>query len=83
MLNIKYKGIISVGMRIKFISDSMSYIKLNLRGHVCDIIVLNVHAPTKDESDDAKDTFYEELERVLDQFGKYHMKILLGAFMKK
>jgi hypothetical protein len=38
-----------------------------------------VHAPTEDKSDDKKEgLFYEELERVVYQFPKYHMKILLG-----
>jgi hypothetical protein len=37
-----------------------------------------VHAPTEDTYDDAIDSFYEELERVFDQFLKYHMKTLLG-----
>jgi hypothetical protein len=54
----------------------MSYIIL--RGRCCDIIVLNVHAPTEDKTDDMKARFYEELEHVLDKFPKYHMKILLG-----
>jgi hypothetical protein len=27
-------------------------------------IVLNVHAPTEDKTDDVKNSFYEELERV-------------------
>jgi hypothetical protein len=30
-----------------------------------------------------KDSFYEELERVFDEFPKYHMKILLGDFNVK
>jgi hypothetical protein len=47
------------------------------RGHWCDII-LNVHEMTEDKTDDRKDSFYRELECVLDQFQKYHMKILLG-----
>jgi exonuclease III len=47
------------------------------------IIVLNVHAPTEDKTDDVKDTFYEELERVFDKFPKYHMKILSGDFNAK
>jgi hypothetical protein len=46
-----------------------------LRGRWCDIIVLNVHAPTADKIDDMKDIFYEELERVFYKFPKYHMKI--------
>jgi exonuclease III len=59
----------------------VSYIKL--RGRWCHIIVLNVHAPTEDESDVVKDSFYEELERVFDNFHKYQMKILLGDFNAK
>jgi exonuclease III len=38
-----------------------------------------VHAPTQD----TKNIFYEELESVLDQFLKYHMKIFLGDFNAK
>jgi exonuclease III len=58
----------------------MSYIIL--RGRSCDI-VLNVHAPTQDKTDDIKDRFYEELEHAFDKFQKYHMKILLGDFNDK
>jgi hypothetical protein len=47
------------------------------------IIVLNVHAPTEDKTDDVKDSFYEELERVFGKFPKYHMTILLGNFNAK
>jgi hypothetical protein len=39
-----------------------------------------MHAPTEDKDDDIKDNFYEELERVFDQFPRYHMKILLAGF---
>jgi hydroxypyruvate isomerase len=53
----------------------MSYIIL--RGRWCHIIVLNVHAPTEDKTDDVKDSFYKELERVFDKFPKYHKQILL------
>jgi len=59
----------------------MSYV--TLRGHWCDITVLNVRVTTEDESDDAKDKFYEEQEYVLDQFPKYHVNILLGDFKEK
>jgi hypothetical protein len=59
----------------------MSYIIL--RGRWCDIIVLNVHAPTQDKTDYTKDSFYEEVERVFDKFPKYHIKILLGEFNSK
>jgi exonuclease III len=30
------------------------------------------------KTDDVKDSFYEELERIFDKFSKDHMKILLG-----
>jgi hypothetical protein len=32
------------------------------------IIVLYVHAPTEDKSDDVKDSFYEEMECIFDNF---------------
>jgi hypothetical protein len=54
-----------------------------LRGCWCHIIVLNVHAPTEDETDDVKDSFYEELERVFYKFLKYHIQILLRNFVTK
>jgi hypothetical protein len=59
----------------------MSYI--TLRGSWCNIIVPNVHAPTDNESDESKDSFYVELERVLDQFLMYHTKIWLENFNAK
>jgi exonuclease III len=67
--------------RVEFVSDRMSYIIL--RGRWCHVIVLNVHAPTGDKTDDVKNSFHEELERVFDKFPKYHMKILLGDFNAK
>jgi hypothetical protein len=42
-----------------------------LRDHWYDIIVLNVHAPTKDETHNVKDSFCEELECVFIQLPKY------------
>jgi hypothetical protein len=59
----------------------MSYI--TLRGRWCDIIVLNVHAPTEDKCYDTKDSFYVEPDGVFDQFPKYQMKILLEYFNAK
>jgi hypothetical protein len=56
----------------------MSY--LILRGSWCHIIVLNVHAPTEDKTDDVKDSFYKELERAFDKFLTYHVNIFVGRF---
>jgi hypothetical protein len=73
--------IISAVERVKFVCNKMSYVIL--RGHWFHIIVLNVHTPTEDKTDDVKDSFYEELECILNKFPKYHMKILLGDLMPK
>ena len=67
--------------RVEFVGDRMSYIVL--RGRWCNIIVLNVRAPSKEKSDNSKDSFYEELEQVFDHFPKYDTKILLGDFNAK
>jgi hypothetical protein len=42
-----------------------------------------VHAPCEDKGDDEKDSFYEELRRVFDQFPRYDTKIILGDFNAK
>jgi exonuclease III len=49
-----HKRIISAVRRVEFVSDRMSYIIL--RGHWCNIIVVNMHAPCEDMSDDIKKT---------------------------
>jgi hypothetical protein len=81
MLFYIYNGIIPAVKRVEFGSDRMSYVML--RGHWCYIIVLNVHALTENNYDATKDNFYKKLERVFDQFRKYHIKIMLGDFNAK
>jgi hypothetical protein len=46
--------------RVESVSHRMSY--KTLKGRWCDIIVLNVHAPTEDKDDVIQNSFYEELE---------------------
>jgi hypothetical protein len=70
-----HKRILSAVRRVEFISDRMSYIIL--RGGWCNIIVLNMHAPCEDKGGDAKDSFYEELGCVFDQFPRYDIKTSL------
>jgi hypothetical protein len=53
-----------------------------LRGCWCNI-VLNVHTPCQDKSDDIKDSSYVELGCVFNQFPRYDMKILLDDFSVK
>jgi hypothetical protein len=63
-----HNRIISAVKRVEFVSDRMSH--TILRGHWCDVIVLNVHDPTEDKSDDMKSSFYREIERVFNKFPK-------------
>jgi hypothetical protein len=67
--------------RVEFVSDRMSYIIL--RGCWCNIVVLIVHTPCEDKSDDVEDSFNEELDCVSHQFPRYDIKILLGDFNAK
>jgi endonuclease/exonuclease/phosphatase family metal-dependent hydrolase len=76
-----HKRIISAVKKVEFVSDRMSYILL--RGRWCNIIVLNVHPPTEDKTDNIKDRFHEELVQVFDKYAKYHMNILSGDFNAK
>jgi hypothetical protein len=57
-----HKGLISTVKGVKFITARMSLV-----GYYFSV---NVHGPTEHKNDDTKDSFYEELERVLDQFSK-------------
>jgi hypothetical protein len=63
-----HRRIISAAKRVEFVSDRISY--TIIRGRWCHIIVLNVHAPIEDKTDDVKDSFYKELERVFNKFPK-------------
>jgi hypothetical protein len=46
-------------------------------------MVLNVHVSCKDNRDGVKDSFYEEIGRVFDQFLKYYMKTFCCDFKVK
>jgi exonuclease III len=76
-----HKRITSAVKRVEFVNDRMS--DIILRGRWFHIIFLKVHAPTEDKTDDVKDSFYEELERIFDKFPKYCMRILLGNLNAK
>ncbi|PSN29507.1 hypothetical protein C0J52_27653, partial [Blattella germanica] len=64
------RSILSAIRDIKFVSDRISYI----------ILEVNVYGPTEASDDTIKDEFYEELESVFDRLSRYHMKIVLGDF---
>ena len=73
--------IISEVKRVEFVSNRKLCIVLRVRWF--NIIVLNVCATSEEESDNSKDSFYEELEQDCDYFPKYHIKNLLGDFNAK
>jgi DNA-directed RNA polymerase subunit L len=72
--------IITAVERVEFVSGRIPHIIL--RGRWCDIIVLNVHAPTEDAIH-MIDKFYKELKHVFNKSLKYHKKILLADFSAK
>jgi hypothetical protein len=72
---------VSAVSRVEFVSDRMLYVIS--RGCWCNIIVLNLHAPCEDKSDDVKDNLYGELGRVFDQLPRYDIKTFLGDFYVK
>jgi hypothetical protein len=49
---------------VEFVSDRILHIIR--RDRWCDIIILNVHAPTEEKIDE-KDRFFDELERISDK----------------
>jgi hypothetical protein len=53
--------IVSAVKRKVFVTDMVSYIRVVLRGIWCNIIVLNVHAPSEEKSGESEDSFYEDL----------------------
>jgi len=55
---IVHHRIVSGVKRVEFVSDRMSYVVQ--RGRWCNIIVLNVRAPSEEKSDDSKESFCEE-----------------------
>jgi hypothetical protein len=63
---VHYRLVLAV-TRMEFVGVRVPYIVL--RGQWCNFIVLNVHAPSEEKSDDSKDSFYfEELVFFFKQF---------------
>jgi hypothetical protein len=56
---------------------------ITLRGHWCDISVLNVLAPTEDKRDDKKNSFHEGLEQVSTNSWNSKWKFCLEISMQK
>ena len=78
---VHHRKVSAVKRVLDFVSDRKSH--LVLRGRWCNIIVLNVHTPSEEKSDDSKDCFMRNSGRFSITFPKYHMEILLGDFNAK
>ena len=61
-----HRRLVSAVKRIEFVSDRRSYIVLKSRW--LHIIVVNIHAPSEEKVEEVKDSFYDELEEMFDQF---------------
>jgi hypothetical protein len=53
--------LVSAVKKVDFVSDMMSCIVL--RGRWCNIVLI-VHVPSEEKSDESNDSFFEELEQV-------------------
>lgn len=57
--------------------------KLRIKGKFFNYSFINTHAPIEDSSDDEKDFFYQELERVWNTCPRHDIKIILGDLNAK
>lgn len=62
--------------QFKAINDRICYIRINMNHR--DMIMICAYAPTESGNEEAKDTFYEELEQVYDAMTGHCIKLLLG-----
>ena len=63
-----HQTIASAVKRVEFVSNKILFIVLRARWF--NIVILNVHAPSEEKSDESKDSSYEELDQVFDHFPK-------------
>jgi hypothetical protein len=68
--------------RVGFLSERMSYILLVTEGRWCDVIVPNVHTPTKGKTGGVKASFYEQLGCVFPKVHKQLISKVLKQFKK-
>jgi hypothetical protein len=52
--------------------------KIRLKGKYNNVTLVNIYAPTKDKADSEKETFYEQLQLVIDQIPKSDTTVVLG-----
>jgi hypothetical protein len=60
--------IVSAVKRVEFVSDRMSYTRIVPRCRWRNTIFLNLHSPSEEKSNDLKDFFHKEFEKVFNLF---------------
>jgi len=68
-------------MRFEQINDRICYVEL--KGKWFNILLINCHAPTEEKSEEIKNAFYEELDRIYDALPTGKPKIILDDFNAK
>ncbi|XP_060842503.1 craniofacial development protein 2-like [Rhopalosiphum padi] len=68
-------------VRFEPINDRICYVEL--KGKWFNIILINCYAPTEEKSEEIKNAFYEELDRIYDALPTGKPKIILGDFNAK
>lgn len=58
------------------VSERLCYIRI--KGKCKNLTIINIHAPTEVKTDDEKDKFYEEMERVYQKLPKREIKLVIG-----
>jgi exonuclease III len=57
--------------------------KLRLKGKFHNLSLICVHVPTEDKSDEIKEQFFEDLQKVYDRIPRHYIVILLGDMNAK
>lgn len=70
------KSIITTVKTFQPISDKLCYLTIDIKN--TKMTVVNLHAPTEEKEEEQKDTFYEELENVLDKLPRNNIQIVIG-----
>ncbi|XP_050430865.1 craniofacial development protein 2-like [Adelges cooleyi] len=68
-------------VRFEPINDRICYVEL--KGKWFNILIINCYAPTDDKSEEIKNAFYEELDRICDGLPTGKPKVILGDFNAK
>jgi len=76
-----HKSLVHTIKKFKVINCRIAFLIVN--GKFFNIVFINVHAPTEEKSQDAKEEFYAELEDILSRINNSKIRIILGDMNAK